>query len=88
MQWVDMRTGTAEGTEPALADCRAKAWDEAWRGQWLYGWPPPFYEPHPRYPGWRRPFWVGRQFTVALRHRLEDFCMRSKGFRLVEVRKD
>ena len=85
MQWVDMRTGSAEGAQAALDDCREVARDEAWRAQWYDGWPPQFYKPYPYYPGWHRPFWHGRAMSGDLQFRLQDFCMRSRGFRLVEV---
>ena len=84
MQWVDVRTGSPEGSEAALDECNRLARDESWRGQWYSSWPPLFYEPYPRYPGWRRPFWHGRLFSEELYFRLQDFCMRSRGFRLVE----
>lgn len=84
VQWVDIRTGSPQGAEAALDECRTLARTEAWRGQWYDSWPPLFYEPDPRYPGWRRPFWHGRPFSGDLYLRLEDFCMRSRGYRLVE----
>jgi hypothetical protein len=85
MQWVDMRTGSTEGSDTALADCRNKARDEAWRSSWLASWPPAFYQPYPRYPGWGRPFWINRPLNDDLYLRLTDFCMRSKGYRLVDA---
>lgn len=81
MQWVSMSTGTSAGADAALAECRADARDEAWRDRWIAGWPPAFYEPDPDYPGWHHPFWAGRDLSGPLYLRLEQFCMRSKGFR-------
>lgn len=85
MRWVDMRTGDPAGAEAALEECRQSARQESWRAQWLHGWPPPFYHPYPKYPGWHRPFWLGRPWNDDLYFYLTDFCMRSKGFRLVPV---
>lgn len=85
LQWVDMHTGSPKGADAALAECQQSAQKESWRAQWVSGWPPPFYHPYRRYPGWRRPFWIGQPWNDDLFYYLTDFCMRSKGFRQVEV---
>ena len=84
MQWIDPRTGSTAGADAALEECHRLALDEAWRSQWYYGWSPHLYEPFGGYPGWRYPFGHDESFSHDLYFQLQNFCMRSRGFRLVE----
>lgn len=86
MQWYRADT-TQEAAELDAKECRAAAHDEAYRESYYYG--PPFYS-FPYYGPrgtrhWRDPFY-DPFFARDMREQdLQDFCLRSRGYRLVPM---
>jgi hypothetical protein len=88
MQWVRQDTGP-EQLDQDMTQCRQEAWREARWHAWSY---------HPFGPSWVQDA-RGRRFLVwpdtvfgdpfgdrfMEESRLEDFCMRNKGYQLVPV---
>jgi hypothetical protein len=71
-----------------LDECRALALDEMWRMSWERMWPPAFYDPRFMPPAYAaaQPFWLGGPSSVELEQELVDFCMHSRGYRLLRLR--
>lgn len=79
--------GTAADVTADIRECRQLAADEAWRMSWERRWPPYFYDPRfmPPYYVWMRPFWLDFPTSLEREQALVDFCMHSKGYRLVRL---
>ena len=82
LQWINEKTGSPEGAEAALTDCRALAWTEAQHAYWRHRHHLSLL--HARRAHFRHGF--GFDYPGDDARYLTDFCMRSKGYRLVEVR--
>ena len=85
LQWVDKKTGSPAGAEAAFRECQAQAWLEARDYAWRFGWPYIYYPPYAGHIGRYRAHPFGRFAEIDAYHELTDFCMRAKGFALVEV---
>ena len=81
LQWVDRKTGSPKGAEAALTDCRAIAWTEAQHTYWRQR--HHLSVLHTSHAHLRHGF--GLDYPAADYRYLTEFCMRSKGYSLVEA---
>lgn len=88
MEWYRPNT-SADAARQDAAECRGEARDEAFRESFSYG--PPFYS-FPYYGArgsryWRDPLYDPFFAREMREQSLQEFCLRSRGYRLVPVQK-
>lgn len=78
---------TPQEVSDAQEECYALARNETWRGDWNDSWPPSFYDPTfmPHRYGGEEPFWIDAPGSPETEFDVQNFCLHSKGYKLVSV---